>query len=470
MDNLGPPSLSSQLRVCFVGLYANSLFSEKTYYQFGGAEVRSFLFSTALARMTNHVVSYVVADHGQPRFESLHGVGVYAHEGYRTSFGPRWIWGLREALAIAGPVFARTGQFPYRRLLITNRRIVAEYALVRIFDWLVAGTRKARYFLSPSLWIGNYEISPVRFKVYEEIDADIYCVFGVTNLAGEVAAFCRNKGKRFVLFLADETNLDTAYTSGVLATNVYGDWFHVCQYAISHADLIIAQLESQRELLWQRFARKAITIRNPIDLTQSELQVMAGPEARKIALWIGRADSFKKMPLLFIELTKAFPNVEFVMVMNPHIPEVSHQVYYEKPDNVTIYEKVPYHQIDTYFARAFVFVSTSLTEGFPNTFLQAGRWGVPVLSYCVDPDNFIERFDCGIVAHGDMANMIAGFKEIQADAMGPRRYSENMLNYVRQYHGLDDRTIEVDKALQELAQQGASATGRLPMSIESAHD
>ena len=103
------------------------------------------------------------------------------------------------------------------------------------------------------------------------------------------------------------------------------------------------------------------------------------------------------------------------------------------------------------FAQAFVFVSTSLFEGFPNTFLQAGKYGVPILSYQVDPDDFIERNNCGIVAHGDFDRLVEGMRAIQAHwTSGRGRYSSNIRKYVEENHNLEEQVRIIDRALYEL--------------------
>lgn len=446
------------IKICFVGLYAYSLFNEKTRYQFGGAEVRSFLFSTRLAATGKYKVSFVVFDHGQPPIEEWRGITVYSHSGYKTRSDPRWIQRFRNTISMAGGILARSKRFPYRRLVNGDPTLMAEYVSVRMYDKLQSLIRRVQHFITPSLRIGNFDIWLERYHVYDEIDSDIYCVFGVTNLSGEIAAYCASRGKKFILFLADITNLDVAYQSDAQGMNVYGDYHHVGRYSLLQADLIIAQLETQRQLLQERFGRIGVMVRNPIDLSSSVSCVTLKPEGRNIALWIGRADTFKKMPLLLLELAKACPDVQFAMVMNPHYPNVTQRVIEQKPCNVTLYETVPFDEIETYFARAFVFVSTSVTEGFPNTFLQAGKWGVPLLSLHVDPDGFIQHYNCGIVAHGNMDLMASGLRTIQLDQAGPQLYSENIRKYVRRHHELDSRVLELDTAIGEMFNSPSNRT------------
>ena len=57
----------------------------------------------------------------------------------------------------------------------------------------------------------------------------------------------------------------------------------------------------------------------------------------------------------------------------------------------------PYEEVEQYFDRCAVLVSTSEREGFPNVFLQAMRRGIPIVSF-VDPDSIIgANPDLGVV-------------------------------------------------------------------------
>jgi glycosyltransferase involved in cell wall biosynthesis len=83
--------------------------------------------------------------------------------------------------------------------------------------------------------------------------------------------------------------------------------------------------------------------------------------------------------------------------------------------NVNFHGAVQYHEIGELFERARVFVNTSDTEGFPNTFLQAWSGGAPVVTF-LDPSDIIAREGLGraVVNIDDMADAVAALATDQA--------------------------------------------------------
>jgi len=216
---------------------------------------------------------------------------------------------------------------------------------------------------------------------------------------------------------------------------------------VHQADLIFAQTEHQQRLLSERYGKKSIVVRNPIDLNNYVENVPDYSE-RRYALWVGRADPYFKRPMMLIDLARAAPEIEFLMVMNPKIASLEQQVKEAKPDNVTILDHVPFSKIDELFAKAFVFVNTSVMEGFPNTFLQAGKYAVPILSLQVDPDGFIEENNCGIVAQGDFNKFVEGLRIIKNDRESAQQSSRNIKAYVEARHSLVSNVQIVNNNLQ----------------------
>ena len=195
--------------------------------------------------------------------------------------------------------------------------------------------------------------------------------------------------------------------------------------------------------------KKSIIVRNPIDLS-SHFENVPDYSERRYALWVGRADAYYKRPMMLIELAKRATDIDFIVVMNPHNAYIEQQVRKSRPDNVKILDHVPFNKVEELFSQSFVFVNTSIMEGFPNTFLQAGKYGVPLLSLQVDPDGFIEENECGIVAHGDFEGLVAGLRTIREDQQTSYRFSRNNRAYVEANHSMDSSVQIVNEALQAL--------------------
>jgi hypothetical protein len=58
-------------------------------------------------------------------------------------------------------------------------------------------------------------------------------------------------------------------------------------------------------------------------------------------------------------------------------------------ENLDLLGEVPLEEVNAQLAAGHLFVNTSKTEGFPNTFIQAWMRRVPTLSLDVDPDGIL---------------------------------------------------------------------------------
>ena len=85
------------------------------------------------------------------------------------------------------------------------------------------------------------------------------------------------------------------------------------------------------------------------------------------------------------------------------------------------------------FSHARLFLSTSDTEGFPNTYLQAWMAGAPVIAF-FDPDGIIEREGLGIVV-GSVDEAVQAIENLLGDAERWREMSERANAYAVAHHG-----------------------------------
>jgi glycosyltransferase involved in cell wall biosynthesis len=98
---------------------------------------------------------------------------------------------------------------------------------------------------------------------------------------------------------------------------------------------------------------------------------------------------------------------------------------------------VPFDQVEKYFAEAALFVNTSAFEGFPNTFLQAMKYGVPVVSLKVDPDGMLARHGCGAVCDGDFDRLEREVSLLMSDRNRHLHASNCCRAYLERFHDKD---------------------------------
>lgn len=205
-------------------------------------------------------------------------------------------------------------------------------------------------------------------------DADIYYQRSASMLTGVVAAFCRRAGKKSIFAAAGNPDLERA-TSRIR----YARDRLIYEYGLRHVDRILVQNDEQERLCQLNFGRRATQIPNCYPAPSSP-----SSGTGQYVLWVSTIRALKR-PELFLDLAEALPGRAFRMIGGPGRGE---EALFEsvmaravKIANLEFLGFVPYNKIDDHFDDASVFVNTSTSEGFPNTFLQAWARGVPTISF-----------------------------------------------------------------------------------------
>lgn len=231
---------------------------------------------------------------------------------------------------------------------------------------------------------------PRVYKVWQALkkaDADVYFQSCAGFMTGVVAYFARRYGRKMIFRVAHDTD---CIPGEHLINNRRDLWLY--EYGLRAADLISVQSDVQADALNKNFGLSSVgvnmVVEPPAD-TKSEQDIDV--------LWVNNLRGFKR-PELVVDIARELPKVSFVMIGGrmKGFEDLYDQVKKaaESMPNLTFVGAVPYSEVNDYFARAKLFLNTSDSEGFPNSYLQAWVRGVPVISY-FDPDGLIDALKIG---------------------------------------------------------------------------
>jgi len=419
------------MRIGCVSWQGLGLFEPSHPSPFGGAEVRAMTFARGLAALEDVDVTFLVGGPGEGRDETRGGLRL------RVVAYPPKARGLRQRLLLPiTEAVERVPGFPWVR--IRRFRPDLLWRLPALAAGYLPGFEKISTLPRPDL---SFDPTPY----------DVVLCFGVNDRSAGVVAACRRHGVPCVLSVACDHDLSAEYFRGSTHRGPYGESGHLGYLALSRASAVMVQTEEQRELLERRIGREGVLIRNPIDLETLAPERPGGP----FALWVGRADSVQKRPDLCLELARGAPEIPFLMIMNRGMEQgLFEKLEASAPENVEIVERVSFTEVEGYFRTARVFINTSVLEGFPNTFLQAAKYEVPILSWQADPDGFLTQEGCGIVAEGEMGAMTGGLEGLWYDDGKNLEMGRAARAYAERYHALEARASELAALLESLTSTG----------------
>lgn len=270
-------------------------------------------------------------------------------------------------------------------------------------------------------------------------DPDIIICRAFGREVGVSALYAKIFGKKLVYCFANDHDADGKFFHGLSGK--------IFQFGFMNADLYVAQSQFQAAEFKKRFKKKS----DKISLIKNSWPAEALSTAEKeFILWVGSSSELKR-PDIFLDLAEEFPQEKFVMVIAKSKQDGNKwEDIVNRGNNIgnlRLIESVPFKEIDAYFAKAKVLVSTSSSEGFPNVFLQAARAKTPILSLVVNPDGFIVEFQAGFATGGDYALMKTRLAGLLDDENLRRQMGENAYQYLKQEHDINNNIEKWKKIL-----------------------
>jgi len=351
----------------------------------GGAEINLYLIARTLARRNSYAVNCLVDDYGQAKTEAVQGVTLIRLTSSR-------------ARGIAGFLSKRW----------------------RYLDFLLRD------------------------------DSDVYLASSASEFLIYLVAISKFLKRKKVLFrVASENDLRDRLAPEYAASKFHR-WCRksplslIYRWTLTRVDAIIVQSKDQWSLMRPRLRAKSVLIRN---------MALPGPENprfenKTVMLWVGKAVPLKR-PEMFLELARRVPEQNFLMILqgqNAFAREIG--IRTKTIPNLRLLGRISFDKIYRYFVRAKCLVNTSIQEGFPNTFIQAGLFGCPLLSFRVNPDDIISRYQLGWVCRDSLevaADVLKNVLPLELRARG-----ENCRKYVLENHDLTKNSRLYDDLIRRI--------------------
>ncbi len=381
------------MKLLIFSLDSYSVFHTDTKFIFGGAEIETGYHAKGLAALGIDV-SVITRDQAIPahRFEK---VNLCPHPSLK---GPGY-WTKRKSLA---------GRISYR----------------------IFGDRNPHKNIEALL---------------NKINPDVVYIMGMSPEAYELADYCKKESKLFVFRVAHDMDLVGEELNEEKIKAWAGIPFTKVKEIIDAATVVLTQTQVQDELLKKWFHREGILMFPPIDT-----KVESGADKNKYdVFWIGKNNVFKR-PEKIIELAKRLPQRKFCMVFNKLEETSWKKIVATIPSNVELIESIPADRIETLFRQSKLFVSTSLHEGFANTFLQAGKNAVPVISMGPDPNTMLSVHRAGILVGDNLDKLEQAVEELLTDEVKYKQLCEQSRNYVTEFHSRDKISAQFYSLLKQL--------------------
>lgn len=282
----------------------------------------------------------------------------------------------------------------------------------------------------------------VLWKELLSFDSEVYITSAAGKLLGWVVLIEKVlKRKKVIYRLASDVDADLSYCKAK-----GGSLYRLFKFGFFNASVRICQTERQKELLMSKLGLEGIVVKNGFFLNRS-----ADIKGKRTILWISRYDTMKR-PELFIELAKRLPEEDFVIVM-PCDKKTTPDILIHKnfPANVKYVGFVPFSETYEYYFNAKLLVNTSEYEGFPNSFIQACIAKTPILSFRVNPDNFIYENNLGFVCNDDLDMAVEFIKGLDEEKL--LFYGNNAFDYVKENHNIETSAAAYEEVIRRMLEK-----------------
>jgi glycosyltransferase involved in cell wall biosynthesis len=260
-------------------------------------------------------------------------------------------------------------------------------------------------------------------------DADVYYHNNAEYVTGQVALWCKVRGRKFVFSTAHDSDCEPQLAA-------LPSWREktLYRYGLLHADHVISQTRIQEEMLRRNFNLPSTVIAMPTPLSTRPPVVREQRGHPPRILWVGRIARNKRLEM-FLDMAAKAPELVFEVAGEPRAgSDYGAEVLARgrSMPNVIIHGRVGREHMPDLYRRALCLCCTSTREGFPNTFLEAWSEGTPLVT-TFDADNLVATHGLGGVG-SSAEELLAAIRRLADSSQAWNTASDNARRHFEQTH------------------------------------
>ncbi len=182
------------------------------------------------------------------------------------------------------------------------------------------------------------------------------------------------------------------------------------------SDTIICQTREQIESCKIISKNKSAVLISNIYLNNLNDKISNYKNISADAIWIGKFSGNKGEDIL-LKTAKDIPKIKIICLGNITENFKKTKIFQQikKQKNLILLGRVPMEEVSTYISRADFILNTSPSEGLSNVFLEGWDQNKPVISYIVNPNQYLTIGEAGFCAQNSYSEFIFKLKRILKD-------------------------------------------------------
>ena len=265
-------------------------------------------------------------------------------------------------------------------------------------------------------------------RILRKTKAEVVLVRGARRDLFAIERACKLLNAKMVFLGASDRDFEIG-NELILGAGINKKLYHK---ALRNSNYFITQNRYQSDYLQKNYGKQSMIVPNIWAIDDNTQQ----KEQKYAAVWVANLRRLKRAEW-FINLAKKLPQCRFAIAGG-----VNEQDYYDamkdeaaKVDNLDFLGPLPLAGVNELLSTSNLLVCTSEFEGFPNTFLQAWAYNVPVVS-TVNPSGCITEFGLGKVIEDEQQLQFAVCELLNSDELY-ERCRQNIKNYFTEHHDAD---------------------------------